>query len=247
MQACRPNFISEKFSRKVECTAKDWQEFWEIRERIGLTITALLQTNSAFEDSMIARSQIRIPKSKRVTILQSSLLRFYWQSFQHHAYIWEQKIGLLAKQIEKIPFEYCDISREKQFLILRKNASNELSELKKERGMTVHSWTKEHSAMYRLGMIEVLSEDLFTRNKLPGVQDVVGHAIDAAYDVKKDIKKWEKVMGEINEEIITHAVKVLLLEINGFNEKFKNKIVAETTSKAETPPDYGDAPELHLT
>ncbi len=229
MNASHPFFVGEHFYLLEDGTQANWLQFWEERARIGPVITALLQMRSAYEDCLIARQQIRIPKSKRKNILQSSLLRFYWHSFQHHAYIFHEKIGLLLKIVEKLPY---DINRDcgsEKLKVLRKDATKKLATLKRARGEIVHGWTREHPAMYQLGMVEILSDasNLGIGNRY----DVVGHAQDAATDVRLDIKKWEAQLWEISNELISTTVELLLAQVEQFNFAYATKVAPATKQK----------------
>lgn len=220
-------FIAKKFALSANGNMSDWKAFWHERASIGPCITALLQANAAFEDCLIARKQIRVPRTKRRSSLQSSLLRFYWQSFQHHAYIFHEKIGLLRKEIAKLPYNFEPNSPAVIVTQLHQKAKKELFELKRTRGEIVHSWTREHPAVYVLGMVEILTEneELIGTSRKYG--DLVGHSIDAAYDIRRDIKKWETKLETLNEELLVEIAKILVPQINFFNSKFKELVLIE--------------------
>ncbi len=224
MNVSHPFFVGEHFSLCKDGTQASWVQFWDDRANIGPVITALLQMRSAYEDCLIARQQIRIPKSKRKNILQSSLLRFYWHSFQHHAYIFHEKIGLLLKVVETLPYDIDRGVGVTKLAGLRKIATKKLATLKKARGEIVHGWTREHPAMYRLGMVEILSEASGVGVGFGGPSDVVGHAKDAAYDVRQDIKGWETQLGELNDQIVIATVGLLLPQVERFNSTYTNKV-----------------------
>ena len=150
-------------------------------------------------------------------------MRFYWQSFQHRAYIFHEKIGLLTKVVADLPYQQLPSFKAQQILTLRKNATRKLSALKKERGQIVHSWTIEHRAVYLLGMVELLSKD--KSQEISRDHDVVGHSIDSAYDIRHDIERWEKELCSINAQIVAEGTAILLPQVEMFNQKFNDLVL----------------------
>lgn len=224
VKSAHPYFIAEKFVLGSTGSIQDWKGFWNDRGSIGPSITAILQANSAFKDCLIARRQIRVPSSKRRTMLQSSVLRFYWHSFQHHAYIFHEKIGLNANQARHLPYNFNGEDPVGKWETIKKQATKSLLGLKKERGETVHQWTKEHPAVYLLGMVEILSEAAPEEEISKGIRDIVGHLQDATYDVRHDIEIWEKKLEVLHTQVVALAAEVLLPQIANFKKIYDGKI-----------------------
>lgn len=216
MQICGPHFVKVKWSTPTSFSSKRSDRIWSERGKIGPTITALLQLDSAFEDCLIARRLLSKTRLKSNKTKLTSMLRFVWQGFHHSTYIYYEKIGLLNKQFAELPYQGLG---QINLVEMKKSSKKQLLELIQSRGETVHSWHRDHKSIYTLGMVEILSE----HEKLSDIAkeknyDLDGHTQDAIYDLKFELKKWEQVLFQVHCEKYTSATNLLIKHVEKFNQ-----------------------------
>jgi hypothetical protein len=105
MEICWQHFFKKNWNMPASFSSEKSERIRSERRKIGPTITALLQLDSAFEDCMIARKLLSRTRLKSNKTKLTAMLRFVWQGFHHSTYIYHEKIGLLSKQFAELPYQ----------------------------------------------------------------------------------------------------------------------------------------------
>jgi hypothetical protein len=241
----RKFFLINDFIRRSDCTDKQWDDFWLERSKIGPCITALLQLDSSHKDCLVARKLTRTRAAQARQQNTSMKLRFLWQSFQHHIYIYTEKIGLLQKCLSELPYVQNLSTSHFDVSVFRKRALSRFKPIHRIRGQIVHEWTVDHQSINILAMIEVLALDEGNHELPTPVHDVENHAKDAAYSIRQEMLEWESKLLELNDEIISRGCAFVDCHVKEFNKRYADLIsINEDGETALLNVPKGEAPSL---